>query len=571
MQATVQNFRGIVEARIDIAPIALIAGANGAGKTSIARAVAAAITGQAIPFEGVLKKDAAIMTRSHGGVAEVSAGEEDGWCASVIWPKCETYSEGAPPRVSAIAAGLAHPLDLPAKERNAFLIKLLDALPSREDFASALKSAGVQSQAIEEYWGAIGLHGWDAACDQAKKTCQKSKGAWEQITGEKYGSQKAAVWRPTGWMQALEGHTEVALEENVANARKALEEAIGAQALSHAERGRLQDEVNKIEGLSLLIEDAKLDKDAIDAKISDIKTKIQARPDPRAQQTQPCPHCQEPVAVDFPTTGVGGKQGFLLVKPVHVDAKDAKKASLEYASLCGDLARLEVEALSKQKHFDDLCRKFKEAGEAANKLDACVPLETDGQMSSTEFARRRLASAELELDMVGRRAKADERQRQIVRNQAVIDALDSNGLRRSKLALVIGRFSEERLAPLCRTFGVKPLVFDDGLAIRIGETPYIMLSASEQFRIRVILQIAIAQMQGDGLLIIDGADILDTAGRGALLSAVAGSRIPAIICMTLPRPDAAPPLARANAGRNYWVECGTAREYEPQKQERKAA
>ncbi len=62
---------------------------------------------------------------------------------------------------------------------------------------------------------------------------------------------------------------------------------------------------------------------------------------------------------------------------------------------------------------------------------------------------------------------------------------------------------------------------------------------------------------GKGLLIIDGADILDQGARGRLLKMVLNSGIPAIICMTLNKPDMAPDLSAAGAGVTYWVENGT--------------
>jgi DNA repair exonuclease SbcCD ATPase subunit len=86
-----QNFRGIPEARIDISPIALITGHNYAGKTSIARAIAAAVTGRPIPYDKVAKKDCGVILRHGAKAGAVILSTEKG-NTSVTWPKAEVSS-----------------------------------------------------------------------------------------------------------------------------------------------------------------------------------------------------------------------------------------------------------------------------------------------------------------------------------------------------------------------------------------------------------------------------------------------------------------------------------------------
>ena len=86
MQAVIQNFRGIADGHIDIAPIALLTGRNGAGKTSIARAIGAAVTGQAVPFDKLTKKDCAIMLKDGAKTGAVTLSNEEG-STTFAWPK----------------------------------------------------------------------------------------------------------------------------------------------------------------------------------------------------------------------------------------------------------------------------------------------------------------------------------------------------------------------------------------------------------------------------------------------------------------------------------------------------
>jgi predicted ATPase len=71
----VRNFRGCAKAEIVCDPIALVAGHNTAGKSSLAMAVGAALVGTTRPLNIVSKKDAPalVMTGASEGLAELTA------------------------------------------------------------------------------------------------------------------------------------------------------------------------------------------------------------------------------------------------------------------------------------------------------------------------------------------------------------------------------------------------------------------------------------------------------------------------------------------------------------------
>src|SRR5690606_10847991 len=130
MQAIVKNFRGITEAQIGISQIALVCGLNGAGKTSIARAVAAAATGKPIPYAKVTKKDCGVLMRHGTKAAMAGIGTEDG-STQIEWPKADVHSVGNPPLASEIAAGITDLISMPEKEALAYMIDLLKANPTQ--------------------------------------------------------------------------------------------------------------------------------------------------------------------------------------------------------------------------------------------------------------------------------------------------------------------------------------------------------------------------------------------------------------------------------------------------------
>jgi hypothetical protein len=197
------------------------------------------------------------------------------------------------------------------------------------------------------------------------------------------------------------------------------------------------------------------------------------------------------------------------------------------------------------------------AERASQKLSQLAEATAENSEELLQAARESLQKAEKRLKTFEANRDAVKTAAQILVNQEMIDLLDEKGLRRSKLSDCLSSFVNHSIEPLCETFGIPSVALDTDLNAALGKTSYQMLSASEQFRVRVVLQVAIAQLENADLIIIDNADILDQSGRGRLLQIVMKSGIPAIICMTLNKPDMAPNLASAGAGATYWVEGNT--------------
>jgi hypothetical protein len=90
----------------------------------------------------------------------------------------------------------------------------------------------------------------------------------------------------------------------------------------------------------------------------------------------------------------------------------------------------------------------------------------------------------------------------------------------------------------------------------MGGTPYEGLSSSEQWRVRTIVQVAIASHDGSSLILLDDADILHMKNREALVALLDREKIKAVVAMTLNSPDKTPDLQAAGLGRSYRVEGG---------------
>ena len=104
MKLDITGLVGLSRLTLDIDKICLITGVNGVGKTSIADALGATLTGEPL-IRGLkyLNKTAGVVKDGHKrAVATLSNGDA---FTKITWPKNEVETEGKPPRASAIASG----------------------------------------------------------------------------------------------------------------------------------------------------------------------------------------------------------------------------------------------------------------------------------------------------------------------------------------------------------------------------------------------------------------------------------------------------------------------------------
>ena len=91
------------------------------------------------------------------------------------------------------------------------------------------------------------------------------------------------------------------------------------------------------------------------------------------------------------------------------------------------------------------------------------------------------------------------------------------------------------------------------MAISRAGRPYELLSESAQFRVDVAIQVALAKLAGDPMVVIDRADVLDADGRNALFAGLLAAGVPALVAMTFSAKRVMPDMA-AIGGRSYWME-----------------
>ncbi len=549
MKITIRNFRGAERADLDVSRIALLAGDNGAGKSSIIGAIAAALTGQVIPLAGVKKGTANLLVRAGAKAASVSV-EAGGGRVAIAYPKAEATSEGDPPRASSFAAGLASVAALDDKERSRVLADYLKTAPTAEDLASALHDVGLGEKTAAAVWQEIEKCGWDDAYARARETGSRLKGQWQQVTGRSYGSQVAATWAPEGYTDDLDGVTLEELRVAADDARRAVDEAIAAQAVDQAVIERLEAEAADVDAKVEAVANASQAAQSARERAQRAQAAREALPPATVDDGLPCPHCGGSVRM----RQVPG--GWKIEAATSVPEKELKQRRQAIAAADGELFAARAALVAAEQALRDA----EAAAVAAQKAEGKIAeaRSKSGSAEALESARAELRRAEARLAAAQKKAEASALAAKIAGNQKIIDALAPDGVRRTKLLRALEAFNSSRLAPLCEVATWRPVTVTEDLQLAYGGRPYVLLSASEQYRVRVVMQIAMAQLDGSAAILLDGADILSADGRNGLLGLLSDVDIPAIVGMTISAREDAPDLARHGLGVTYWIEDGIA-------------
>ncbi len=528
MHIEIHDFRGVADFAADLNGLLILAGPNGAGKSSVCTAIAACLTGDLTPFEGVTKGKAGLLVRDGGASASAAiTGPEGG--ASVLWPACERAEKGRAPWASPVASGLLDPLRMSAKDRAAWLIDLIGALPSMEMTIDALRGAGVPDEEAATIWTGIQARGWDAAHAEAKEAGTKLKGQWERVTGDKYGSQKAANWRPEGWRSGMDA---LGLEEMRSHAETLQRRVDEGRAASLADERKRRDAEERVtQRQRAASEEADAKGKALAAQRAE--KAAQAARDKlgvSAGRIMQCPCCDG--AVIF-------SDGALIRAPEGAGDPEA------IARADATLREAKQEALRATAHHERLLAEIK-AGDEAEEFLKGLPAVPD----AAELARIKAASAEAgqQFEMKKAAVEAAQIHEKIVRQIEIVGLLAETGLRQSALVDALGGFASE-LLDVTRAAGWRPVTVDADMSVSYGGRPVSLCSAGEQFRVRAALQIVAAKRDGSSLVILDGADILDAPGRNGLMRALAG--LPAVIGMTMKREEM--PAKLVETGRCVWV------------------
>ena len=525
----VSNFIGVGRADIDMTKAVLVvSGDNATGKSSLADAISCAMIGK--PCRVNAKKDLGQLLHNGAEKGRVSIMFDDtGEGAEFRLPKGEHHvnefagSENVP---FVLDPGLFARLS--DDERRTFLFKLTNCKASAKVVGEKLEARGIAQDLIDEILPLM-RGGFPAASKECYARATQAKGVWRSVTGGNWGAVVAEGWsapKPEGEVPPAK-HLEELLAK-VGTHQADLEN--GIKFIGQQEEA-LKESSGKVERIATLTATAdllkrretklKTDQAELDAWEEKFPALNKALDDLKAAGVPvKCPCCDEELSI------VGGTlQKFAGLKADTKALSDAALAvtnarsaiDLLKSAISHDQAAIaeskaaadEVERLTAEAGATVDTAKLEAAREAVAKLRQIIAdLRTD--FNAKQEARNQASKVD-ELT-----AKATAAHEQVKAWNAAGDALAPDGIPGDLLNDALAPVNQS-IAVLSGMCGWNKAVVEADMSITYGGRLYGLCSESEKWRADALIALAIAQISGLRMVLLDRFDVLDSKSRQRLL------------------------------------------------------
>lgn len=516
---TAQNYLGARAVELPITtPVVLLAGKNGAGKSSLQEAIRHALGGDAARV--ALKKDfkALMSDGASSSYATVATSEGE---FSIVLPsgKGMHFDHGALPFV----LDPARFARLDANERRQFLFGLFSLSPDGPAVVDALKARGCAAAKIEQVRPLLRA-GFDAAAKEAQAKARDAKAAWRAVTAETWGSEKAGKWAASAPAETYGKDMIAAAEAAVAETDAAIAEAnqqIGearAAVRQHAEATKRIDELKGKAARLPALRD-KLARDQAD--FDEWSAKLDALPEPGSSKPAPhlygCPCCG--VALQI----VGGelvKYELPEASPLDPDIETKRKqwsdaVALYTRSVANDQRDI-ADAERAAQEIKDLEQRLGDAPPATERLEQVLAgHQADRKARAATLAQMFEANRQAQAASESTK-KAAAHHADVMAWLAIADALAPDGIPAEMLADAIDPINASLRGHAMAAEWAETLISSDMDILAAGR-PYALLSESEKWRADALIGAAIAEMSGLRLLVLDRFDVLDSKGREDLM------------------------------------------------------
>ena len=581
------NFLGIelVDLRLR-APVTLLCGANGAGKSSCRDAVALALTADLGRVS--LKKDAPALIREGADLAvcEVKNADGDEWRVTINRSgKIHDSQAGRDPHPAMAyvldAQRLAHLKD---EERRAFLFGLMGLRTTGEAILQRLEKRGCDGAKVKQVAPLL-RSGFDAGHKEAKGKATETKGMWRQLTGENYGSDKAKTW--AAGVPAWNAANLPSLQTEIKHADEALsawQQSIGKLQAEKARRVQLANQMPALQAHADRVERIRAKLATDEATLQDLDTRIAeaqaaAGGAPRVGLVHDLAEAIAHVLPIWPNAeqSAAGWQRMSDVLAAYVrefGPVGAKTGNPEAAARLPALRQAHVTATSAVAHDRRDLDAAIGAGAQLASIEAELkqPFDTEAldkaQAAVAEISAQRAksqAALDTQLALKREAEAADKKTAEALRHHidvqqwdAIAEALSPDGIPAEILAEALDPVND-RLRLASEDTGWPQVVVHSDMRITAGLRAYGLLSESEQWRVDAMLAEAVSHISGLHMLVLDRVDVLDLPARGELLGwldvlADAGEIATALLFATLK----AAPTGLAPSTRAFWIENGVA-------------
>jgi hypothetical protein len=545
MQITIKNFRGCREATLPLQGLTLVAGHNGQGKTSIAQAAAAVLCGQWQPAGIDLKKKEAESLVIDGEKKATIIVEGDTGSAKLVYPSCEYSTEGEAPYSKPLLTGQMSLLNMSVSQRVIHLLENTGMTPTVQDLEKAIpEMEGINQQRL---WKKIQETSWDETCKLYKEQATTFKSDWRAATGEQWGAAKAQGWQPEDLSNGDLFTKEEDIQKEINDLKQEIHKAHAHNTRIGISREGDQEKADSLQGLEKRLADAETRLKTAQERFNEA-IEEERKADKWVSTGWECPHCQGRLAIDQGISGAPDKvRKADELTPQQIEERNLKFSQIQQKKMtmrnAQDMAATERNALLPQIRDAKEAQKRIQDNQSGTKIEIASIEEKVGQlMRKGELIRKYNTATEVQ--------KKIERALQIA---ACLDADGEKSIRQQKLASGLSAFNQ-KLATNCTVAGYKTVQVEEDLSITYDGRRYEFLSASEQYRVRVILQVN-EQNEEDLPMVFDAIDILDNAGRNGLIKLLRAKVKNALLTATILKREEAPDLSKVG-GKTLWLENG---------------
>ena len=556
MIVKIKDVMGISEAEIPInqGGVTWITGPNMSGKSSAAACIAAVCSLHDNPV-GLPATAMTHYVRAGADTGKVDLIDDDDGRLLAQWEAGggvgHIDSDGF--YSTRVSTGLVDMSATLSKAARAELWEDLFAPPMSEtidSLAEELKPL-LEERTLKNVLISIGEEGFRAVVTSYAKRATEAKRAWTKVAGETYGSAKAKNWVPDDWKSTLDGKSvdecEAAIREaqllqgslqatqavsidKVAEAKETLAATVkeGKRVSAELEEAQTAAEVTSEaeEQANAVVSDALAEANSLQATIKRHKA---SRPTP--DHTMDCPACKATLKL----------AGDRLLRAD--DAKEHATAELrEWEARLEELNTGLNEIITEGKKFREEATEKANAHRKSQQAVADLDVRRRTLLDRAKAAKAVVdggATEESEEDHDRKISEAESAVRTALADKALVERLHTareqhnNALHYTKIkdtielaAVLQAKAIQEAREKLNRTLAsmAKALVWppvevSDDYVVTVDKRKSIkLLSESERWRARVMLQGAICREKWDHVLIIDRADVLDDAGRSHLVA-----------------------------------------------------
>lgn len=558
-QLTLENFmlhRSLSVQWGGTSPIVLVCGPNEHGKSALVDAIDFALRGDCSRMDSKGERKSLITEGAKKGAVTLSIGD-----ASLQ----RNVADG---KVSALAGDFAMAAGkaelwpfvvnhqafsaLSADDRRRTLFSALDVGTSVSDITVLLAERGHANSRIGLIADHIG-RSMDAAVKFAKAKVSEARGAWQEVTGETYGSLKAEGWTPetrevptdaAEQLEALVGRRDVL-------AKKREDLVLERRTLADQERLATERETRAIEArkritdlgcpvgveyTSWLLELEEHVRHASEARgkaLAELEANQAALDALQAEAAQPktygCPCCST-VLVFSGDQLVELEKDNLPASEKDAAERERLSALVEKASLAAEAengkirryrqmleqARPMVQTVLEHLAALDDSVGGEDSGRSIDQVTADIQA-IDQEGSAITLKRNELQSLLSAAENNAKRAaRAAELNADLTAWTAMAEALEPSGIPAELLAKAL-RPLNERLRASATATGWDQVQVAEDMAIYYGNRPYRLASESGRWRADAMITEAVLFLAGVRSLVLDRMDVLDLPSRSACL------------------------------------------------------